>query len=44
MVLSFKEWHVESVASWELLCQDTYFVGTLKGVSRVYLHGVIDTY
>jgi len=44
MVLSFKERHVESAAPGELLCQDTFFVGTLKGVGRVYLHTVIDTY
>jgi len=41
---SFKERHVESAAPGELLCQDTFFVGTLKGVGRVYLHAVIDTY
>jgi len=26
------------------LCQDTFFVGTLKGVGRVHLHTVIDTF
>jgi hypothetical protein len=27
----------------ELLCADTFFVGTLKGVGKVYLHAVVDT-
>jgi SAM-dependent methyltransferase len=26
------------------LCADTFFVGTLKGVGKVYLHAVVDTY
>jgi len=41
---SFKERHVESSRPGELLCQDTFLVGTLKGVGRVYLHAVVDTY
>ena len=40
----FKERHVESSRPGELLSQDTYFVGTLKGIGRVYLHTVVDTY
>lgn len=40
----FKERHVESSRPGELLSQDTFFVGTLKGVGRVYLHTVVDTY
>ncbi len=28
----------------ELLSQDTFYVGVLKGVGRVYLHAVVDTY
>jgi hypothetical protein len=28
----------------ELLCQDTLFVGNLKGIGKVYLHAVVDTY
>ena len=40
----FRERHVESNRPGELLCQDTFFVGTLKGVGRVYLHAVVDTY
>jgi hypothetical protein len=27
----------------ELLCQDTLFVGNLKGIGKVYLHAVVDT-
>ena len=40
----FRERHVESSRPGELLCADTFFVGTLKGVGKVYLHAVIDTY
>ena len=40
----FKEHHVESSAPGELLSADTFFVGSLKGVGRVYLHAVVDTF
>jgi len=40
----FKERHIESSRPGELLAQDTFFVGTLKGVGRVYLQAVVDTY
>jgi transposase InsO family protein len=40
----FKERHVESSRPGELLSQDTFYVGTLKGVGRVYLQAVVDTY
>lgn len=40
----WKERHVESSRPGELLCQDTFFVGTLKGVGKVYLQAVVDTY
>lgn len=40
----FKERHVESPYPGYLLCQDTFMVGTLKGVGRVYLQAVVDTY
>lgn len=40
----FRERHVESSRPGELLAQDTFYVGTLKGVGRVYLHVVVDTY
>jgi len=40
----FRERHVESGAPGELLSADTFFVGTLKGVGKVYLHAVVDTY
>jgi transposase InsO family protein len=40
----FKERHVESSRPGELLCQDTFYVGHLKGVGKVYLHSLVDTY
>jgi transposase InsO family protein len=41
---AFKERHIESNRPGELLSQDTFYVGTLKGVGRVYLHTVVDTF
>lgn len=41
---AFKERHVESSRPGELLSQDTFYVGYLKGVGKVYLHTVVDTY
>jgi len=40
----FKERHVESSRPGELLSQDTFFVGHLKGVGKVYLQAVVDTF
>ena len=40
----FKERHVESSRPGELLCADTFFVGTLKGIGKLYLHAVVNTY
>ena len=40
----FRERHVESSRPGELRSQDTFYVGRLKGVGRVYLHVVVDTY
>jgi len=40
----FRERHVESSCPGELLTQDTFFVGTIKGVGKVYLHAVVDTF
>jgi transposase InsO family protein len=40
----FRERHVESSRPGELLAQDTFFVGHLKGVGKVYLHAIVDTY
>ena len=40
----FKERHVESSRPGELLSADTLFVGVLKGIGKVYLHAVVDTY
>lgn len=40
----FRERHKESSKPWEVLSQDTFYDGVLKGVGRVYLHAVVDTY
>ena len=40
----FRERRVESSRPGELLNQDTFYVGHLKGVGKVYLHAVVDTY
>ncbi|MBC8477970.1 IS481 family transposase [bacterium] len=40
----FRERHVESSRPGELLCQDTFYVGQLKGVGKVYLQAVVDTF
>ena len=40
----FKERHVESKKPGELLCQDTFYVGRIKGVGKIYLQAVVDTY
>jgi transposase InsO family protein len=40
----YRERHLESEKPGELLCQDTFFVVTLKGVGKVYVHAVVDTY
>jgi len=40
----FRERHVESSRPGALLCQDVFTVGTIKGIGRIYLHTVIDTY
>lgn len=41
---SFRERHVESSRPGELLSQDTFYVGVIKGVGKVYMHTVVDTY
>lgn len=41
---SFCERHVESSRPGELLSQDTFYVGNFKGVGKVYLHTVVDTF
>jgi len=40
----FRERHVESERPGQLLCQDTFYVGSLKGVGKVYLQAVVDTF
>ncbi len=39
-----KERHIESPRPGYLLSQDTFFVGYFKGIGRVYMQAVIDTY
>jgi len=36
------EQHVEAPVPGYLLCQDTYFVGTIKGVGKIYMQSVVD--
>ena len=38
----FRERHIETHHSGELVAVDTFYVGTLKGVGRIYLQSVID--
>ena len=40
----YRERNVESHYPGYLLCQDTFYVGRIKGVGRVYLQAVVDTY
>jgi transposase-like protein len=40
----FRERKVESRYPGYLLCQDTFLVGTLKGIGRIYMQAVVDTY
>ena len=40
----FRERHVESEAPGQLLSQDTFYVGHLKGIGKVYMQSVVDTY
>lgn len=42
--LDFRCRHVESSAPGELLNQDTFYWGTLKGVGKVYVQVVVDTF
>ena len=41
---AFRERHVESARPGELLSADTFLVGHFKGIGKVYLHAVVDTY
>ena len=38
----FRERHIETRYTGDLVAVDTFFVGTLKGVGRIYLQSVID--
>jgi len=40
----FRERHVESSRPGELLSQDSFLVGCLKGIGRVYMQAVVDVY
>jgi len=42
--LADPEQHVEAPRPGYLLCQDTYFVGTIKGVGRIYMQSVVDAH
>jgi transposase InsO family protein len=42
--LTDPEQHVEAPQPGFLLCQDTYFVGTIKGVGKIYLQSVVDAH
>jgi len=41
---AFRERHVESKYPGQLLSQDTFYVGRLKGIGRIYLQAVVDTF
>jgi transposase InsO family protein len=40
----FRERHIESGRPGQLLSADTFMVGSLKGIGRVYLHAAVDTF
>lgn len=40
----FRERHVESSRPGELLSADTFLVGHFKGIGKVYLHAMVDTF
>lgn len=40
----WRERHIESSRPGDLVAQDTFYVGRLKGVGQVYLQAVVDTY
>jgi helix-turn-helix protein len=40
----FRARHIESSRPGELLAQDTFYVGNFKGIGKVYLHRIVDTY
>jgi len=42
--LTDPEQHVEAPQPGYLLCQDTYFVGSIKGVGKIYMQSVVDAH
>ena len=40
----FRERHIETSHTGELVAVDTFFVGTLKGIGRIYLQSAIDCF
>jgi len=40
----FTERHIQTLYPGYLLSQDTFYVGTLKGVGRLYMQAVVDTF
>ena len=41
---AFRERHVESSRPGELLAQDTFYVGNFKGLGKLYMQAVVDTF
>ncbi len=44
LIPCFKKRHVESERPGQLLLADTFMLGTLKGIGRVYLHAIVDAH
>jgi transposase InsO family protein len=42
--MEFRKRHIEAKHTGDLVAVDTFFVGSLKGVSKIYLQSVIDCY
>jgi transposase InsO family protein len=40
----FRERHIETTRPGELLSADTYYVGNINGLGKLYLHSVVDCY
>lgn len=41
---AFRERHIESSRPGELLAQDTFYVGNFKGLGKLYMQAVVDTF
>ena len=40
----FSEQYMESSRPGDFLAQDTFYLGRLKGIGKIYLQAVVDTY